>query len=173
MDIVAVIGAGQNSGKTTAVETLVSEFKRRGLKVGTIKQIHEQNFSIDKKGKDTWRHAQAGAEIVVAASPNQVVAIKKITGKNRFEEALKILKGQELDLLVVEGHPGLKVPMIYSARDENPEEAKPIDENVLCIVSLSTENFKKPQIPLYHTKDETRKVADLILKALKKGRGNL
>jgi hypothetical protein len=73
MDMIAVIGAGQNSGKTTAVEALVSEFTKRGLKVGTVKQIHEQNFSIDKKGKDTWRHSRAGAEIVVAASPNQVV----------------------------------------------------------------------------------------------------
>jgi molybdopterin-guanine dinucleotide biosynthesis protein B len=168
MDVIAVIGAGQNSGKTTAVEALVAEFKKRGLKVGTIKQIHEQNFSIDKRGKDTWRHTQAGAEIVVAASPNEVVAIKKITGKNRFNEALKLLKGQDLDMLVVEGHPGRNVPMIYAARDQNPIGAKPIDENVVCIVSLSPENFKNPMIPVYHIRDETSKIVELISKELKK-----
>jgi molybdopterin-guanine dinucleotide biosynthesis protein len=44
MNVVAVIGAGQNSGKTTAVVALVSEFGLRGLRVGTIKQIHERKF---------------------------------------------------------------------------------------------------------------------------------
>jgi molybdopterin-guanine dinucleotide biosynthesis protein B len=166
MDVIAVIGSGQNSGKTTTVEALLKEFKKRGLKVGTIKQIHEQDFSIDKRGKDSWRHAVAGADIVVAASPNEVAAIKKITGKNRYQEALRLLEGQELDLLVVEGHPGMSVPMIYAAKDDNYENSKPIDDNALCIVSLSPENFLKSSIPVYHMIKESSRVAELILKKL-------
>jgi molybdopterin-guanine dinucleotide biosynthesis protein B len=162
MKVIAVIGAGQNSGKTTAVEALVKEFKKRGLKIGTLKQIHEKNFKFDKKGKDSWRHAKAGADVVVAASPNQAVAIKSIEGKNRFKEALQLLEGQKLDLLIVEGHPGIKVPMIYAARDENIDPSKPIDENVLCIVSLNPGNFSGKPLPAYHIKKETSKICDLI-----------
>ena len=167
MDVIAVIGAGQNSGKTTAVEALVREFKKRGIKVGTIKQIHEGNFTIDKKGKDSWRHAEAGAEIVVAASPSEVAAIKRIEGKNRFKEALALLKGQELDLVIVEGHPGVSVPMVYAARDVKKEGAKPMDENVLCIVSLSPEKFPKGGLPVYHTIKEISNVASFILERLR------
>jgi hypothetical protein len=74
---------------------------------------------------------------------------------------------------VIEGHPGLNIPMIYSARDEKQDKAKPIDENVICIVSLSPVNFKKPKIPVYHTRDETSTIADLILKEITKSTGNL
>jgi molybdopterin-guanine dinucleotide biosynthesis protein B len=167
MDVVAVIGAGQNSGKTTAVVALVSEFSSRGLRVGTIKQIHERNFSIDKRGKDTWRHTEAGAKIVVAASPVEIAAIKRIGEENRYTEAMKILDGQGLDLVIVEGHPGVNVPMIYAAKDENIVKDKPIDENVLCFVSLTPENFKKMgDLPVYHMLEETARIADLISEKL-------
>jgi molybdopterin-guanine dinucleotide biosynthesis protein B len=166
MDMIAVIGAGQNSGKTTAVEALVREFKKRGLRVGTIKQIHEHNFSMDKRGKDSWRHAQAGAEIVVAASPNEVVAIKKMDGNNRFEESLTLLSGQDLDLLVIEGHPGVRVPMIYAARDEKTSGLKQIDENVFCIVSMSPEKFSKGKLPVFHMIDDVEGISNLILEKL-------
>lgn len=163
MKVIAVIGAGQNSGKTTAVVALVSEFSKRGIRVGTIKQIHERNFSIDTRGKDTWRQTEAGAKIVIAASPVEIAAIKRIDDNDRYTEAMKILEGQELDIVIVEGHPGVDVPMIYAARDENIVKDKPIDENVLCIVSLSPENFSKGGMPVYHLVDESSKIADLIL----------
>jgi molybdopterin-guanine dinucleotide biosynthesis protein B len=167
MDIVAVIGAGQNSGKTTAVVALVSEVSQRGLRVGTIKQIHERNFSIDKRGKDTWRHTEAGAKIVIAASPVEIASIKRIDDDNRYLESMKILEGQDLDLVIVEGHPGVNVPMIYAAKDENIVKEKPIDPNVLCIVSLSPENFnKKGGLPVYHAVEESSRIADLIFEKL-------
>jgi len=163
MKIFAVTGSGQNAGKTTAVVNLVSEFKKRGFRVGTIKQIHEMNFSMDKRGKDTWRHAEAGADIVVAASPVEAVAIKRISGKDRYIEALALLEGQELDILIIEGHPGVEMPMLYAARDSGVCESKPIDESVVAIVTLSPENFGEMSLPVFHMKDDVSKIADLVL----------
>ncbi|MFQ5800813.1 MAG: molybdopterin-guanine dinucleotide biosynthesis protein B [Candidatus Hydrothermarchaeales archaeon] len=169
MDMIAVIGAGRHSGKTTAVEALVRELKKRGLKVGTIKQIHEQDFSIDKRGKDSWRHVGAGADVVVTASPAEVAAIKRIPGKDRFQEAVMLLDGQNLDIVIVEGHPGISVPMVYAARGEGATKAKPIDDNVICIVSLTPENFHESRLPVYHIIKESPRIADLVLKKLEKG----
>ncbi len=163
MKIIAVTGSGQNAGKTTAVVNLVSEFKRRGLRVGTIKQIHEMNFSMDKRGKDSWRHAEAGADIVIAASPVEAVAIKRIKGLNRYSEALALLAGQELDILIIEGHPGVDMPMLYAAHDSSVCESKPIDKSVVAVVSLSPENFGEMSLPVFHMVRDVSQVADLVL----------
>jgi len=169
MDVVAVIGAGRNSGKTKAVEELVAELKRRGLRVGTIKQIHEHGFTIDRKGKDSWRHAESGADIVVAAAPEEVAAIKRIQPGTRFREAMRLLETQELDIVVVEGHPGVRVPMIYAVRDKIG--GKPIDEAVLCLVSLTPESISEAPLPVYHVSREIKVIADLLLDAVRRERG--
>lgn len=60
---IAVIG-GKSSGKTSAVEVIVQALKKRKLTSMTIKHVSQSDFSVDKKGTDTWRHWKAGAEIV-------------------------------------------------------------------------------------------------------------
>ena len=56
----------KNSGKTTMVAALVSEFSARGLKVSTIKHAHH-SFDIDHEGTDSWQHRKAGAGEVAGA----------------------------------------------------------------------------------------------------------
>ena len=63
------------SGKTTLVEQLIPVLKLRGLRVSVVKHAHH-NFDIDRPGKDTWRHREAGAFEVVAAS-NQRLALMR------------------------------------------------------------------------------------------------
>jgi molybdopterin-guanine dinucleotide biosynthesis protein B len=172
--IIAVLGAGRGSGKTTTMEALIKELNRRGYKVGAIKQIHEGEFSIDTPGKDTYRMAQAGAAIVVAAAPREVAAIKKLREEERFHEALTILEGEALDIILVEGNPPVKVPKIFVAR--NPEAAEKIlprvGEEVICISSYSPEKFRKEehalQLPFYPLPREIKRLADLVEERLKK-----
>ena len=53
LPIIAIIG-GKKSGKTTVVEFLVKAFTSKGFKVATAKHISLPDFSLDKKGTDTW-----------------------------------------------------------------------------------------------------------------------
>lgn len=64
------------SGKTTLVEQLIPALKLRGLRVSVVKHVHH-NFDIDKPGKDTWRHREAGAFEVVAASDQRLVLMRE------------------------------------------------------------------------------------------------
>jgi molybdopterin-guanine dinucleotide biosynthesis protein B len=64
------------SGKTTLVEQLIPALKWRGLRVSVVKHAHHR-FDIDHPGKDTWRHREAGAFEVVAASPNRLVLMRE------------------------------------------------------------------------------------------------
>lgn len=167
--IISVLGAGRESGKTTTMEALIKELTRRGHRVGAIKQIHEEDFSIDKPEKDTWRIAEAGASIVVAAAPREVAAIKRLRGEERFTEALKLMEGQELDLVLVEGNPPMDVPKIFVAK--NSEAAKivlpRVGGKILCISSLSPETFEKSEYKIYHPKKDLKKMADLVENILK------
>lgn len=169
MKVVAVIGTGRESGKTTTVEALVRELNARGYKVGAIKQIHEEDFSINTPHKDTWRIAEAGAEIVVAAAPREIAVIKRLKNEERFAEATRLLENEALDLIIVEGNPPLDVPKIFAA--QSPEGARKIlpkvKGEVLCIASLSPEKFKF-DLPVFHPLRDVKKIADIIEKRLLK-----
>jgi molybdopterin-guanine dinucleotide biosynthesis protein B len=71
---VSIVGKS-NSGKTTLIEKLIRELKKRGYRVATIKH-NRHGFDIDHEGKDSWRHKKAGAQITVIASPIQVAVIE-------------------------------------------------------------------------------------------------
>ena len=59
----------KNAGKTGLMERLVREFTRRGLAVSTLKHAHHA-FEVDREGKDSHRHREAGAtEVLVALAP--------------------------------------------------------------------------------------------------------
>jgi molybdopterin-guanine dinucleotide biosynthesis protein B len=60
------------TGKTTLISRLIGELKKKGYKVGSVKNIHSPNFTIDSEGKDTWEHTHAGAKVVVARSKDEV-----------------------------------------------------------------------------------------------------
>ena len=72
--IISIVG-NSDSGKTTLIEKLIPELRHRGYRVGTVKHA-SHGFDIDRRGKDSWRHHQAGAEIVVVASPEQIAMVK-------------------------------------------------------------------------------------------------
>ena len=61
--IISIVGKS-NSGKTTFLEKVVRELKRRGYRVAVVKHS-THDIKIDQPGKDTWRLAQAGSDVVV------------------------------------------------------------------------------------------------------------
>ena len=54
------------SGKTTTIECLIKELNKRNDTVGTVKDIHYEEFALDTIGSNTDRHREAGAELVTA-----------------------------------------------------------------------------------------------------------
>ena len=74
--IISIVGKS-DSGKTTLIEKLVPELTRRGYRVATVKHdIH--GFEVDREGKDSWRHKQAGAHTVVISSPQKIALIRDV-----------------------------------------------------------------------------------------------
>ena len=70
------IAGFSGSGKTTLVERLIPALKLRGLRVSVVKHAHHK-FDIDHPGKDTYRHREAGAFEVVAASDRRLALMRE------------------------------------------------------------------------------------------------
>ena len=60
-------------------------------------------FDIDKPGKDSWRLAQAGCDIVVISSPRGMALIQKRAEEASLEELTSLL-GRQADIILAEGY---------------------------------------------------------------------
>jgi molybdopterin-guanine dinucleotide biosynthesis protein B len=99
--VVSVVGRSK-VGKTTLLERLIAELKRRGYRVATVKHdVH--GFEIDRPGKDTWRHAQAGSDLVVIVGANRLAMIARTAQELSLEEVVARLP-VEVDLVLTEGY---------------------------------------------------------------------
>ena len=101
------------SGKTTLLTKLIPELIGRGITVSTLKHAHHE-FDIDKPGKDSWLHRQAGAMEVMVASSRRFALMHEL--REEPEPSLDQLAARmaPVDLLLVEGfkthaHPKLEV----------------------------------------------------------------
>jgi molybdopterin-guanine dinucleotide biosynthesis adapter protein len=101
------------SGKTTLMTALIPEFVARGITVSTIKHAHHA-FDVDRPGKDSWRHREAGASEVMVVSQRRWALMHELRGEPEpgLDELLPRIT--PVDLLLVEGfkrhaHPRIEV----------------------------------------------------------------
>jgi len=103
---VYAVSGWSGSGKTTFIEGLIHELRKRGLRVAVVKH-DAHDFMIDREGKDTFRFTEAGAEIVAITSGTHSAIME-----NRFTPLEEILtRIHDVDVIIAEGfksHEGLK-----------------------------------------------------------------
>jgi molybdopterin-guanine dinucleotide biosynthesis adapter protein len=134
MRIVGLAG-WSGSGKTTLITKVIPVLAGRGLKVATIKHAHH-DFDIDKPGKDSWLHREAGAAEVIVASERRWALIHELRDEPDPPLSALIAKLGEADLVIIEGfkrhaHPKLEV---YRAVLGKPLQY-PEDDCVVAIAS--------------------------------------
>jgi len=164
--IVSIVGKS-DTGKTTLIEKLIPELIRRGYRVATVKHdVH--GFDVDREGKDSWRHKQAGAHTVVISSPMKLALIREVDHDADLTE-LRDKYIQDVDLILSEGFKKNNQPKIEVFRKEKEEgllcnkednllaiaSNHPLDAGVPCfdindargLVDLIEEKFLKHQKP--------------------------
>lgn len=110
MKAVAVNGLSK-SGKTTVCETLISGLRRRGYRVGSVKEIHFEGFAIDPDPTtNTRRHRAAGADPVTARGLYETDVL--YGSKLPIEE---ILRHYDHDFVILEGVSDCNVLSIITA----------------------------------------------------------
>jgi molybdopterin-guanine dinucleotide biosynthesis protein B len=145
-----------NSGKTTLIEKIIPELKRRGYRVGIVKHAHH-GFVMDQQGKDSHRHLQAGADTVMVASPGQVAMVKK-SSSECLDDLVPFFS--DMDILIAEGFKRDRAPKIEVYRKESHDRPACLtDETLLAVVSNTPLNASVPQFAL----DDIAGIIDFIV----------
>ncbi len=104
------------SGKTTLVEQVIRVLTERGLVVSLVKHAHH-SFDIDHRGKDSWRHRQAGCREVLVSSRNRWSLIHELRDEPEasLDELLDRLS--DCDIALVEGFKRAAIAKVEVHRD--------------------------------------------------------
>jgi molybdopterin-guanine dinucleotide biosynthesis protein MobB len=165
--IIAVIGSRQ-SGKTTAIETIIQGLTKRGQKVAAIKHIPEEDFTMDTEQKDTWKYTKAGAQTVASVAPHEIAIIKKVdTTKFSLDQISRVCQNN-FDLLILEGFRKLveKEPTVQKIiaikTMEEVLEASKRYKPILAFVGPLPFQATKLQIPYINPFKEPEKLVNLV-----------
>jgi molybdopterin-guanine dinucleotide biosynthesis protein MobB len=156
LPILSIIGKS-NSGKTTLIEKLIRELRQRGYRVATIKHhVHTDAWSFDAPGKDSYRHAQAGAEKVVLISPSTTVTYDYPVQPPSPQEAAAAITG--VDLIIAEGFSQARLPAIEVSRAARQTALIGDPEYVLAVAADYPADSPRPVFAL----DDAPGLVDLI-----------
>lgn len=149
--------AKSGSGKTTFLEKLIPELKARGLRVGLLKH-HAHATPFDLPGKDTYRLAQAGAEVVVGACPVQVAVFRQEDGTIDLDSVITRHLGEQ-DLVLTEGFKRGDYPKVEIHRAAHNSELLCDPDELLALVTDEPLAYQVPQFDL----DDATGVAEFLL----------
>ncbi|MBF0375641.1 MAG: molybdopterin-guanine dinucleotide biosynthesis protein B [Alphaproteobacteria bacterium] len=137
------------SGKTTLLLGVLPLLARRGIRASTMKHAHHA-FDVDKPGKDSYRHREAGATEVMVASTQRWALMHELRDEAEPSVEELIARMTPVDLLLIEGfkrrsHPKLEI--------HRPALGKPPlwpdDPDIVAVASDATpEGLRVPLLPL-------------------------
>lgn len=149
------------SGKTTLMAKLLPALVAKGVRVSTMKHAHHE-FDVDKPGKDSWVHRQAGATEVAIVSANRYAVMHELRGapEPTIEDLLPRLA--PVDLLLIEGFKRHAHPKIEIHR---PAAGKPLlapeDPHIVAVASdVEIPGLAVPRLDL----NDAQAIADFVLR---------
>ena len=110
------------SGKTTLIEKIIPQITGRGLSVSVIKHAHH-GFDVDKPGKDSWRHREAGASEILLISDERWVLMHELRGAPEPDLDVQLGRLSPCDIVLVEGFKNVQIPKIEVHR---PAHSRPL-----------------------------------------------
>ena len=160
---VSIIGKS-NSGKTTLIEKLIRELKKRGYMVGTIKHTHHA-IQIDRQGKDSARHKNAGAHTVAIHSPDSLTVIKDTKSPSLDSLALDdiAIYYEDMDIVITEGYRQADKPKIEVFR--KAAHKRPYNRSSQDLIAFVTdsEDDLNVNVPIFGL-EEIEKIVDFLEK---------
>ncbi len=170
-NIISITGRS-GSGKTTFLEKLIPYLKRKGYSIGVMKHAH-CGVDMDKKGKDSWRHKNAGAAATLVISPGLISMVKDYKEPDTIEHdpsyniestTIESVKHylSDMDLVIVEGFKYALLPKLEIFRVGAGHDSPLFlgDKNLVAFISDSDYYTTVPRFGL----DDVQTVADFIEK---------
>jgi len=162
MKVFGIVGR-KNCGKTHLVTRLVRLAAQRGLRVSTIKHAHH-SFDIDRPGKDSHLHREAGAHEVLVASAGRWALLHEHRGAPEPSLVELLSKLAPCDLVLVEGFKrevNLRLEVYRTSCGQTPLACE--DAGILAVATDAAVTFAArsdlPCLPL----DDEAAVLDYVL----------
>ncbi len=162
--VVSIVGKS-DSGKTTVLEGLIAALTGRGWRVATVKR-HVHDFDIDVPGKDSWRHAKAGAVVSMISAPSKFGVIRRVGEELGLDEIVRA--AGDVDILLTEGFRSMGRVLIEVARVARSDELICAPEELFALVTDGV--FEVGDVPVLALGD-AEALADLIERAFLPARG--
>lgn len=148
-------------GKTTLVEQLIPLLIAKGIRVSVIKHAHH-DFDIDKPGKDSHRHREAGAFEVLITAGKRWVLLHELRDEPEPSLSVQLSRLSPCDLVIVEGFKKSPIPKIEIWRKANLKPLMhPDDPNIIAVAS--DEQLDTGKLPLLALNDPPA-IAEFIVK---------
>ena len=148
-------------GKTTLIEQLLPILIGEGVRVSVVKHAHH-DFDIDKPGKDSHRHREAGAYEVLITANKRWVLMHELRGEEEPTLEEQLLRLSPCDLVIVEGFKRSNIPKIEIWRESNGKPMLyPQDQNIIAVACDAEIDCKGlPLLPL----NDPATIAKFIMK---------
>jgi molybdopterin-guanine dinucleotide biosynthesis adapter protein len=155
--IISFIAKGTNSGKTFLMERLIEEFKSRGKKVTAIK--HSTHLmEVDKKGKDTQKFAQKGADRIILFSDTSLLLYEL---KAPELDRLVSLAREDADIVLLEGFKSGPFKKIEVFNPDLYTSPLCLEEPSPDYIALVSREFIDVKLPWFSFSD-IRQICDFI-----------
>lgn len=153
--LVCIVGKS-GAGKTTLIEKLIIELKKRNYSVGCVKHdVH--SFEMDKEGKDTYRMTRAGADQVLISNAYRLALLKNLERALTLDEINETFYN-DVDIILVEGYKHSDKKKIEVFRKDVQSSRLCNDDEIIALVS--DKNFSVPH-PIFGL-DDIKEIADFI-----------
>lgn len=145
------ISGWSGCGKTTLIVALIPWLRARGLTVSTLKHAHH-DVDLDRPGKDTFRHREAGAQEVMLATGRRWALLHELRAEPEPELEVLLTHLQPVDLVLVEGwkrHPYPKLEIWRPIAEDSPPRF-PEDLSIIAVASvlpLDPARYGRPGLP--------------------------
>jgi molybdopterin-guanine dinucleotide biosynthesis protein B len=159
MRIIGLAG-WSGSGKTTLITKLIPCLRARGVKVSTLKHAHH-GFDMDKPGKDSFMHREAGATEVIVSSARRWAILHELRDEGEWDFRALVGKMSPVDLVLVEGFKRDAFPKLEIHRVANGKPLLyPQDPHIVAVASdTALPDVKLPVLDL----NTIEPIADLLL----------
>lgn len=158
MKVIAINGVS-GSGKTTVCEIIISGLRRRGFSVGSVKDIHYEEFALDNMpDANTYRHRQAGAQLVSARG----LAETDVLYQSRMP-ILDLLRHYEQDYIILEGVSDCNCPRILTAHQADELEER-MDKRVVAVsgVFANEHEGEYSGLPIFNALTQSDDLVDFV-----------
>ncbi|MFL2661186.1 MAG: molybdopterin-guanine dinucleotide biosynthesis protein B [Alphaproteobacteria bacterium] len=151
------------SGKTDLTTRIVNLFVKKKILISTIKHTHH-NFEIDKKGKDSFKHIESGANEVILYNEKKWSLISNLQKESVGIKSMIKKFDKKTEIVIIEGLKYSDFPKIEVIR---ASLGKPLifpeDKNIKCIVAdQKTSELRQTTLPIIEF-NQTEKIGNFIM----------